>query len=275
MILTNDQYLALAKLSKWYSKYQHQLIEISGIIGTGVFDVIKEFIELSSLDKREVMYLSYDQKQVLDLAIKGNHAYYINNMLYEYIKITDFNTIPILNPNSDHTKFEWKKKLKNKINPKYKLMVVFDSTLLSLQTIQDLSSFNLPIILIRDPMLLPSPDTYTFLRDANIELHEINSEYLKNPIIYFASKIMSNETLKYGNYDNVTIVPRKQMNLYNLKTSNMNITVTENLRSDVNNIFRRKIMGLKDITNITGEKVITESSIYIEIMLTIISMILA
>ena len=264
MILTNDQYLALAKLSKWYNKYQHQLIEISGQIGTGISDVIKEFIELSSLDQREIMYLSYDQKQILDLAIKGNHAYYINNVIYEYIKITDFTTIPILNPNSDHTKFEWKKKVKNKINSKYKLMVVFDSTLLSISTIQDLSSLNLPIILIRDSMLLPAPNTYTFLRDANIELREVNPEYLKNPIVYFANRIISGETLKYGNYDNVTIVPKKQMNLYNLRSSDMNITITEDLRTELNYMYRSKILGLKDITNIAGERVITESSIYNE-----------
>lgn len=266
MILTNDQYLALSKLSKWYRKYQHQFIEISGPVGTGVFDIIKEFIEISALDQREVMYLSYDQKQILELAIKGNHAYYINNVIYEYIKITDFTTIPILNPNSDHTKFEWKKKVKSKISSKYKLMVVFDSTLLSLQTIQDLASFNLPIIFIRDPMLLPAPNTYTFLRDANIELHEINPEYLKNPIVYFANKAISNEVFKYGNYDNVSVVPRKQMNLYNLKSSDMNITITEALRNEVNNIYRNKIMGLKDITNVMGEKVITESAIYDEVL---------
>jgi len=264
MMITNDQYLALSKLEKWYSKYQHQFIEISGSLGTGVFDIIKEFIEISALDQREVMYLSYDQKQILELAIKGNHAYYINNVIYEYIKITDFTTIPILNPNSDHTKFEWKKKVKSKINSKYKLMVVFDSTLLSMQTIQDLASFNLPIILIRDPILLPVPNTYTFLRDANIELHEINPEHLKNPIVYFANKALTNEVLKYGNYDNVTVVPRKQMNLYNLRASDMNITITEALRNEINNIYRSKIMGEKDITNVAGERVISESSIYNE-----------
>jgi hypothetical protein len=264
MMLTNDQYVALSKLNSWYNKYQHQLIEISGVVGTGVFDTIMGFVESTNLDKREIMYLSYNQKQVLDLAIKGYHAYYINHVLYEYIRITDFNTIPILNPASDHTKFEWKKKRKSKINPRYKLMVVFDSTLLDLQTIQDLASFGLPVILIRDPMLLPAPNTFTFLRDANIELNEVNPEYIKNPIVYFAHKIINGETLKYGNYDNVSIVPRRQMNLYNLKVSDMNITVSEELRHAINNIYRNRVMHRKDIVNVVGERVITESSIYNE-----------
>jgi ATP-dependent exoDNAse (exonuclease V) alpha subunit len=54
------------------------------------------------------------------------------------------------------------------------------------------------------------------------------------------------------------------MNLYNLKSSDMNITITNDLRNEINNIYRSRIIGLKDMTNIAGEKVITESSIYNE-----------
>lgn len=77
MTLTNDQYVALNKLLVWYNKYQRQVIEISGVIGTGVNHVIREFIELSPLDSREVMHLSYDQKQVLEMGYAGHHAYYV------------------------------------------------------------------------------------------------------------------------------------------------------------------------------------------------------
>lgn len=264
MSLTNDQYVGLSLLNKWYRRYNHQFIEISGPVGTGVMDVINEFIEEFSLDKREIMYLSYDQKQILDLGFKGNHAYYINSVLYEYIKITDFNTIPILNSKSSGVEFEWKKRLKSKVNSSYKIMIVFDSTLLNIQTVMDLASFGLPIILIRDPMLLPSPNTYTFLRDSNIELREVNPIYLKNPIVYFAHKAINGESFKYGNYDNVTVIPKKQLNLYNLKTSDMNITITDELRTAVNNIYRTKILKRKDVINIVGEKVLCESNLYSE-----------
>jgi len=52
MVLTNDQYIALSKLEKWYRKYTHQIIEISGIIGTGVFDVVKEFLDNIGFDNQ-------------------------------------------------------------------------------------------------------------------------------------------------------------------------------------------------------------------------------
>jgi hypothetical protein len=211
--LTNDQYFGLSKLDKWYRKYQHQFIEISGVIGTGTWDLVQQFIELTDLDEREVMYLSYNQKQVLDLAFKKYHAYYINGIIYKYIRIVDFDTIPVVNRNSRELKYEWKKEVRSKIDSKYKLIVVFDSVLLNHQTVRDLSLFGLPIILIRDPMLLPAPDTYTFLRDANIELHDVHPEYAKSPIVYFAHKILNRERLNPGNYDTVSVVPKKQMNL--------------------------------------------------------------
>ena len=141
MTITTDQYQALYKLDKWYSKYKHQIIEISGVVGTGIWDVIQSFIELENLDKREVMYLSYNQKQVLELAFKQYHAYYINSIIYKYTRYVDFSTIPVINKDSKCMEYEWKKEVRKKVDPKYKLMIVFDSLLINESTLRDLSSF--------------------------------------------------------------------------------------------------------------------------------------
>lgn len=261
-LLTNDQYFALSKLDKWYRKYQHQFIELSGVIGTGTWDLVQEFIGNTDLDDREVMYLSYNQKQVLDLAFKKYHAYFINGIIYNYVRIVDFDTIPVVNSKSREMKYEWKKELKKKIDPRYKLIVVFDSILLNHQTIKDLATFGLPIILIRDPMLIPAPDTYTFMRDANIEMHEVHPMYAKSPIVYFAHKILNRQRLTPGNYDNVSVVPKKQMNLYNLKSSDMNITISRSLRDEINEIYRDRILKKKDITTGVNERMIVVNNIY-------------
>lgn len=262
MNLTNDQYYALSKLDKWYRKYQHQFIEMSGVIGTGTWDLVQCFLDSTNLDSREIMYLSYNQKQVLDLAFKKYHAYFINGILYNYVRIVDFDTIPVVNNKSREMKYEWKKELKKKIDPRYKLIVVFDSVLLNHQTIKDISSFGLPVILIRDPMLSPAPDTYTFMRDANIELMDIHPTYAKSPIIHFAHKILNRERLIAGNYDTVSVVPRRQMNLYNLKSSDMNITISRSTKDEVNQIYREKILKRRDISTLPGERMIVVNSVY-------------
>lgn len=260
--LTNDQYYGLSRLEKWYRKYQHQIIDIAGIIGTGTFQLVQKFIENESFDPREVMYLSYDQKQVLELADKRYHAYYINRIIYNYTRFVDFDSLPVMNPNSNAIEYTWKKNVRKKIDPRYKLMVVFDSVLLNEQTLQDLASFGLPIILIRDPMLLPAPDTYTFLRNPNILLRELHPDFSSNPIVYFAHKILMGERIVPGNYDTVSVVPRKNMNLYNLKSSDMVITTSNELRDEINMIYRNRILKRHDNVNIVGERLIVMEDMY-------------
>lgn len=260
--LTNDQYYGLSRLEKWYRKYQHQFIEISGVIGTGAWDLVQALISNVGFDPREVMYLSHNQKQVVELASKRYHAYYINGIIYNYIRIVDFDSLPVINPNSSMIEYQWKKEVKKKLPDKYKIMVVFDSVLLNERTVKDLGSFGLPVILIRDPMLSPAPDTYTFLRDPNIILRDVHPNYLKNPITYFAHKILNGERLSPGNYDNVSVIPKRQMNLYNLKSSDMNLTISDTLRQNINNIYREKILKQKTIINVPNERVIVMENMY-------------
>lgn len=262
MVLTNDQYYGLAKLERWYQKYNHQIIEISGVVGTGVWEIIQKFIDDIGFDPREIMYLSYDQKQVLEMAAKRYHAYYINGIIYNYTRIVDFDTIPVINSRSTQIDYIWKKNVRKKIDPRYKLIIVFDSVLLNESTLDDLCTFGLPIVLIRDPMLTPAPDTCTFLRDSNIELNEVNPELIKNPIVYFAHRILNGEKINPGSYDRVSVVPRKQMNLYNIRSSNMTITMTERMRKEINRIYRDKILKIKTPINIVGERMIVMDSIY-------------
>lgn len=262
MQLTNDQYYGLSELDKWYSKYQHQYIDIAGVIGTGTWDLVQAFIANEQFDPREVMYLSYNQKQVLELAAKKYHAYYINGIIYNYTRIVDFNSLPILNPDSNAIEYKWKKEVKKKIDSKYKLIVILDSVLLNERTLRDIGSFGLPIILMRDPVLLPAPDSYTFLRSPNIKLREVHPLYSASPITHFAHTILNGESIKPGNYDIVSVIPKKQMNLYNLKSSDMTITMSEKVRNNINMIYREKILKQRTNVNILNEKIVVTKDMY-------------
>lgn len=260
MVLTNDQYLGLAKLTTWYRKYKHQHIEVAGIIGTGTFDLVKIFLD-QIFDDKEIMYLSYNQKQILDMAYRKQHAYHINSIIYKYIREVDMDTLSVINYSSRQVKYHWVKQLRKKINPMYKIIVVFDSVLLNRQTIQDLSSFGLPIVLIRDSELIPIPDSYTFTREPEILLREINDTHMRNPIVHFAEKILNGERIEHGNYDSVSILSKKQLNLYNLRSSDMNITITDESMTAINNVYRQRIMKRKDLTNIVGERLIISETV--------------
>ena len=264
MTLTNDMYFALPKIEKWYEKSIRQIIEISGVVGTGTWQLVQCFIQNIGFDPREIVYLSYDQKQVIEMAAKRYHAYYITGFMYKYTKVYNFDSIPVINSQSTKVEYKWEKKLRKKIDPKYKLIIVFDSVLMNEEVLYDLCTFGLPIILIRDPMMIPAPDTYTFLRDPNITLNELHPDLMKNPIVYFANRIINGQKLVIGNYDIVSIVSRKNMNLYNLKTAEMILTLSEQTADAVNHIYREKVLKLKDTTTKIGERIIIMDDHYTE-----------
>lgn len=262
LILTSDQYYALGKLERWYRKNNHQVIDVSGVVGTGIWDIIQKFLDDFEFDPKEVMYLSYNQGQVVELAAQRHHAYYVNGVIYKYTRIVNFDSLSVINPLSESLDYQWKKYVRKSIKGFYKIIIVIDASLLDKDTLTDLMSFGLPIILLRDPWLIPSPNSYVASREPNIILNEPHPEYMKNPIVYFAHRILHNEPLHSGNYDNVSIVPRKQMNLYNFKSSDMVLTMDSQTRWDINKLYREKIMHLKTIENVTGERVIVMNTLY-------------
>jgi hypothetical protein len=262
MTMTTDQYYGLSKLEKWYKKQSHQIIEISGVVGTGTWDLLQMFLDKFGFDPREVIYLSYNQKKVLELAYKKYHAYYLNGFLYRYSRKVDYDTLPILNPNSSVMEYEWKKKPIKKVWPDYKLIVVLDSLLVPMETLTDLSSLGLPIILVRDPMLIPDQLSTLYMKDPNIELNEVAPEYIKNPLVYFSHLVLNNKKIEYGNYDNISVVPKKQMNLFNLKSSDMVIAMSDELRDKTNMIYRTKILKQKTYYTINNERIIIMNNMY-------------
>ena len=262
MNYTEDQYFAVSTLEKWYNKAKHQVIEVSGVEGTGTYETIKMFIDKIGFDPREIMYLSFDQKQVIEMASHRYHCYYIYSIIYKYIRIVDFNTIPILNPSSTEIKDQWVKKVRKHIDPRYRIIVVFDAVLMNRELLQDLMTFDLPIILLTDPMAIPAPDSYTFSHESNIVLRQLNPDLARNPITYFANKALRGGKLEPGNYDTVSIVPKKNMNLYNLKSADMIITMSQDVADNINNVYRHRIKRFKGNINGPGERVIVMNNMY-------------
>lgn len=262
MKYTEDQYYACAALERWYRNFNHQIIDIAGIEGTGVCECVKLFLDKMEFDPREIAYLSFDQKQVLEMAAKRYHCYFVNGIIYKYTRVVDFNTIPVVNQHATEIEFEWKKSVRKHIDPRYKIIVVFDSVLMNRSMLADLASFGLPIILMRDPMAIPSPDSYIFTREPNILLSQLNPEILRSPIVYTALKMLRGERLAMGNYDSVSVLPKKQMNLYNMKSNDMILTMTDEVANEFNRTYREKINNLKSTINCVGERVIVMNNLY-------------
>jgi len=261
-MITNDQYIAFNKLTKWYEKYNHQVIELSGTIDTGINEIIKEFIKYQEFVPQEILYLSKNQRQVLDIASQGNHCYFFDGFVYKYERIVDLDTMPVLSPKFKQVNYVYRKRIKKHSDMQYKIIIVFDSSLLTMNDIECLCTYDIPIILIKDPYLIPIQNSYIKSHIPNIELNESNNELLKNPIIYFTHQILNDKKLIIGNYNQLSITSKKDLNVYNLKASNMIITLSNQLRDLINKVYREKILKVNSTKNIINEKLILTNSLY-------------
>ena len=266
MNCTLDQYIGLSALESWWRKYNHQIITIDSRIGCGVWDLIQFFFGKIGLDHREICYLSYNQKQVLRLAYGKMHAYYIDGFLYDYKKSFDVDTLEAITKKDTPPTYTWVKYRNKKIDPKYKLIVVFDATLLTKKQIKHLCSYGLPIILLQDTKLIPGDQPYTFFHDANIVLRQVHPWYSNHPIVHFAHQMLLDVPLKLGNYDGVNIIGKSKLNLYNMKSSNMIITLNDDTRTMINHMYREKVLSCKDSVTKVGERLIVTKSIYDHIL---------
>lgn len=262
MTPTNDQYLAIAELVTWYRKAKHQFIELSGIIGTGRWETISTATELLGIDQREIIYLGHDQKWVTELAYLGYHTYYFNTFVYKYQRSIELHSLPVINPASTGPVINWRKKVRSKVDPRYHLIVVLDAGLLTSQAVRDLGGFGLPVILVRDPMLPPVAGSYALDSEPGIQLRELKPERAKEPLVHFSLKALRGEKLPIGNYDNVTILPRKAMNIFNLKSSEMNLTLSEDMRETINDLYRERVLKQRSTGNLVGERLIVTRSLW-------------
>lgn len=256
MIETSEQFSAVDSLEEWYRSYNHQVIDLCGAVGTGKFEIIKEFIDRIGFKEFQVMFLSQNQSTVINLAQKQKHAYYLDGVLYNYYKKTDFSTLRLIDPTSTEIKFKWIKERNKKINKSYRLIVVFDAELCSIKKIKHLMDFKVPIILVSDPINLGDPDNYLKLHDPNILIKNVTPSNQRNPLIHFIHKVINLETIPYGNFKAVTVLKKQDTNIYNFKFSDMIIVENERSAISVNQLYRENIMKFKTRTNHIEERLI-------------------
>lgn len=256
MLETSEQFSAVDKLEQWYRDYNHQVIDLCGAIGTGKLEIVKDFIDRIGFKEFQVMYVSKNQSTVINLAQKQKHAYYLDSVLYEFYKETDFETLRSVNPLSNQLEFKWIRKKNKKINKSYRIIIVLDAELCSIKKIKHLMEFKVPILLVSDPIAIGSPNTYLKMHEPNILITDVTPLNQKNPLVHFIHKIIALETIPYGNFKSITVLKKSDANVYNFKFSDMIIVENEESAKSINKLYRENIMKFKTRINHVGERLI-------------------
>lgn len=255
----NEQLDALYDIENWWHSKNDQVFEISGAAGTGKTTLIKYFIERIGLEMSDVAFVAFMGKAAMQMARSGLPAQTIHSLIYDYEKVVDTDengNILVYPSGKPKTKFQFT--LKKKLFKKLKLLVLDEAGMVNKQIAQDLLSFGIPIIVLGDlnqlPPVIGEP---FFLKEPNVILTKIMRQAEDNPIIYLSQRVLNDEPLQYGSYGQSNIIRKSDMNDFLLKEADIVLTGTNNLRNEINTIFRENIYNIKklDIPQI-GEKII-------------------
>lgn len=263
MLETNEQFHIANELERWYYQTNHQVIDLDGKIGTGKFEIIKYFIERIGFKPFETMFLSMNQGTVISLAQKQYHAYYLKGVLYDYFKDVDLSTLKIFNPHATDFKYKWIRTRNKKINKSYKVIIVLDAELCTMEMIQDLMKFGVPMILVSDSFALGETNSYLTKHTPNLKIEEYLPSRKKEPILHFIQKFLNKEVIPYGNFKSVTVMKKKDTNAYNFKFSDIIITEYQSSADRINQLYRQNVLKNKTIILRANEKLIVAEDSHI------------
>lgn len=256
----NPQQLDAKKRSvKWWKDQTQQVFEVSGPAGSGKTTIVYELVKEIGLEPEEVLFMAYVGKATMALALKGNFAKTIHSTIYDiqYVPKLDDEGMPITQNGRVLTTFTFVKK--ESLPKQIRLLVIDEGSMVDGRIGEDILSFGLPILVLGDLNQLPPVfGNPFFLKNPDVVLTQIMRQSENNPIIWLSQQILKGKKIEYGKYgDKCFVIPKEQIDNNLLKTSDIIICGKNATRENINQYYRRNIMGVSvDKTPVHGDKIV-------------------
>ena len=242
--LNNGQRNAVQKCVEWYFSTDYNkknYFLLAGAAGTGKSSTVKTIISVLGLPRYSIYFASFTSKAAIVLSVKGNPANTIHKTFYNIFKL------------NNKYYFKVKKSLPSFI----KLIVIDEAAMCNDKMLDDIFSFQLPVILLGDKYQL-SPvigKNSLFEDEKNIdaELTEVMRQDNTSGILDLATKARNGEELIPGNYKNSRVLFLKDIK--NIEDYDVVLCYKNSTRKMFNQAIRKK-MGLKSVYPSKGEKLI-------------------
>lgn len=233
-----------------------KIITIAGPAGSGKTTILNEIIKGMKLSSSNIEYAAFTGKACLVLRQKGIPAYTLHSLMYDCE--IDEKDRPIFF------------KRKNLENIYCKLIVVDEIGMVGQKLLEDLLSFNIPILATGDPYQLePVLDNPTnLLQNPDFLLTEIHRQKNGNSILELGEQIRVEKRL-FSNYDDdyIRTINKQDFNIQMILWADQVLCSTHKIRKDINNTVRQyknyknpypevgdKMICLKNYHNIVSKK---------------------
>lgn len=247
--LTDKQNSAKNKCLNWYKTRYKPTFTIAGVAGSGKSTIIRVIIEELGLGRENVAYCAYTGMASNVLIRKGNPATTIHKLIYDPVEIEDEKT----------KKKKIVFKLKEQLDENIRLIVVDEVSMVSQKMLDELISFNIPILATGDPKQLPpiANDMNKLLASPDVFLDEPLRQALDNPIIYIANQLRQGIVPQYGSYGGrVNIYKSDRFPVEALTEADQILAGKNRTVENLNKFYRANVLGKNTLLPTEGEKII-------------------
>ena len=261
MKLNEQQAQAIETLRKWWYNGNKQVFQISGAAGTGKTTLIRYLINEIKLEHDEVLFTAFVGKATLAMTRNGLNAKTLHSAIC-YCKdepVLDENGNVVTEYNRRVTKRVFTRR--RKIDPRIRLIVVDEGSMVPAKMADWLLKFKVPIIVLGDLNQLPPVigDSF-FLKEPDVVLTQIMRQSSESPIPYFAQNVLQNGTkclspgLQIG--DKINVLSKADITPELLKDYDVIICGTNKTRNNLNTYIRERIYGRTQDYPVIGDKLI-------------------
>ena len=261
MKLNEQQAQAIEALRKWWYDGKKQVFQISGAAGTGKTTLIRYLINEIKLEHDEVLFTAFVGKATLAMTRNGLNAKTLHSAIC-YCKdepVLDENGNVVTEYNRRVTKRVFTRR--RKIDPRIRLIVVDEGSMVPAKMADWLLKFKVPIIVLGDLNQLPPVigDSF-FLKEPDVVLTQIMRQSSESPIPYFAQNVLQNGTkclspgLQIG--DKINVLSKADITPELLKDYDVIICGTNKTRNNLNTYIRERIYGRTQDYPVIGDKLI-------------------
>ncbi len=206
--LTADQQEAAALIEAWYHHLNTQIFVLCGYAGTGKTFLVDYVVRALGLAAGEsAAFVAPTGKAASVLIQSGVPATTVHSLIYtreEDIEVDE---------NGEVISEQFLRFVKKEsIDPKIKLIVLDETSMVSDDVLRDLLSFGVKCLCCGDPAQLPPVGgSNTLLSTPVITLKEIVRQERDNPIVRLAARVRAGVRPAYGEDGCVSVIPRRAL----------------------------------------------------------------
>ena len=245
MQFNEQQLTAIRLMVKWYFTKTdiQQIFALSGYAGTGKSTTINTAIKMLGLPLSDVIFCTLTGKASLVLRMKGNPSNTIHRTFYSTFK------------KGNSFLFSLKKKISSNI----KVVVIDEASMITQKMLNDISNFNVPIVLLMDDFQLPPIiGSNIYIDNAkekmDIQLTQVMRQDDTSGILDLANLTRNEQLPDYKQYKASKVVHFNEI-IDNVCKYDMVVCYSNKMRRYLNKYIRGK-KGFTSIYPQKGEKIV-------------------